>query len=57
MTRRLSDVYEIAPVAPVHQHIASVHRYPQLTVLEKPERPVEPFDSPKHETSEPETYL
>ncbi|MGH2925618.1 MAG: class I SAM-dependent methyltransferase [Solirubrobacterales bacterium] len=57
-TRRLSDVYENAPVAPVHQHIDSVHRYPQLTVLEKPERPVQPFDSPKHGTVwEPETHL
>jgi hypothetical protein len=57
-TRRLSDVYEHAPVAPVHRHIASVHRYPQLTVLEKPEQPVEPFDSPKHGTVwRPETYI
>jgi 23S rRNA U2552 (ribose-2'-O)-methylase RlmE/FtsJ len=45
MTTTLSDVHEHYPVHTVHEHIASVHRYPALTVLEKPERPVRPFES------------
>jgi hypothetical protein len=33
-----------------HQHIASVHRYPLMTVIEKPELPVEQFECPRHGT-------
>jgi cephalosporin hydroxylase len=58
LTRTLSDLHG-RPAAPVHQHaparsidqhIASVHRYPALTVLEKPEQRVAPFEAPRHGT-------
>ncbi len=32
---------QLAPGQPVHQQIASMHHYPRLTVIEKPEREVE----------------
>lgn len=34
----------------LHQHVASIHRYPQLTVIEKPDRPPKRFTSPNHGT-------
>lgn len=37
------------PPAPVHQHVGSMHRYPILTVIEKPER-VAAFKSVRHGT-------
>ena len=40
-----------APSHPVHQQIASVHHYPMLTVIEKPEYPVQSFESEKHGTT------
>ncbi len=48
-TRPLHDVHgrDEAPALPVHQHIASVHHYPALTVIEKPDRPVATFDNPR----------
>ena len=41
-----------APGAPsaLHQHVESVHRYPLMTVIEKPQRRVERFEAPKHGT-------
>jgi hypothetical protein len=39
-----------APAAPVHQQVASVHRYPSLTVIEKPEQQAETFESVKRGT-------
>jgi hypothetical protein len=39
-----------APAASVHQQVASVHRYPSLTVIEKPEHRVEDFESVKRGT-------
>jgi cephalosporin hydroxylase len=41
---------EGSPPNPAHHHIASVHRYPLVTVIEKPEGPVEPFECPRHGT-------
>ena len=46
----VSDGHERAAARSVHQQIASLHRYPLLTVLEKPERRVEGFDLLKHGT-------
>jgi hypothetical protein len=45
--RALSDVgpTESNPARPWHQHIASVHRYPQVAVVERPDGPVSSFDS------------
>lgn len=50
VTRPISDVIgeRRSPAIAVHQHIASVHRYPALTVIEKPDHAVEGFESPKH---------
>jgi hypothetical protein len=44
-----------APEAPgppnaLHQHVASVHRYPLVTVIEKPPGPVRAFEAPKRGT-------
>jgi hypothetical protein len=39
-----------APGRAVHQQIASVHHYPLLTVIEKPEREVERFETVKRGT-------
>jgi hypothetical protein len=50
MTRPLSQVHEHAAPLPVHQQIASVHQYPALTVVEKPERRVAPFEAPMRGT-------
>lgn len=46
-----------ASAQPVHQHVASVHRYPMLTVVEKPAARVDVFDSEQHGTVwEPGVY-
>jgi hypothetical protein len=52
MTQPLSDVSRAgaAPALPIHQQIASVHRYPALVVIEKPDRRVEWFRAEKHGT-------
>jgi hypothetical protein len=60
LTRQLSDldtrphtegrIDSAAPALPVHQHVGSVHRYPAVTVIEKPDRPVQRFVSEKHGT-------
>jgi hypothetical protein len=49
LTRPLSNFIGLGPVAPspLQEHVASVHRYPQAVVIEKPSLPVEPFDAPK----------
>lgn len=51
LTRPLSDVWAHtgAPSA-AHRHIASVHRYPLLTVIEKPAAEMPDFESPRHGT-------
>jgi len=57
MTRPLSQVPEARPPLPVHQQIASVHQYPLLTVVEKPERRLAPFEAPMRGTVwQPEIY-
>jgi hypothetical protein len=51
MTRPLNNLLEPgSPPIGIHQHIASVHRYPAVTVVEKPEQRVERFESLKHGT-------
>jgi hypothetical protein len=52
LTRPLSNFIGLGPVAPspLQEHVASVHRYPQAVVIEKPSLPVEPFDAPKRGT-------
>ena len=50
MTRPLSNVEEHARPLPVHQHIASVHRYPGMVVVEKPDAPVGRFWAERHGT-------
>jgi hypothetical protein len=58
LSRGMSDL-ELVNVAnrmhtadplPVHQHVASVHHYPLLTVFEKPDGPIGPFDSARRGT-------
>jgi cephalosporin hydroxylase len=51
-TRRASDVPALVRSAPspFHQHVASVHRYPLVTVIEKPGLPVADFEAPRHGT-------
>jgi hypothetical protein len=51
LARTLSDIRggDIDPL-PVHQQIASIHRYPLLTVIEKPDRRVERFTGEKRGT-------
>lgn len=44
LCRTISDV-KAGSSRTVHQHVASVHRYPLLTVFEKPDRPVAAFES------------
>jgi len=34
----------------LHQHVASVHRYPQVAVIEKPDQPIAAFDDPRRGT-------
>jgi len=51
MTRPLNNLFEpSSPALGIHEHIASVHRYPALTVVEKPDQRVEGFQSVKHGT-------
>jgi hypothetical protein len=51
LTRRLSAINtDPAPALALHHQVASVHRYPLVTVIEKPERPVADFESPRHGT-------
>jgi hypothetical protein len=51
LTRNLSDFRSNrAPALPIHQHVASVHRYPLITVIEKPDAAVREFAAPKHGT-------
>jgi cephalosporin hydroxylase len=58
LSRRLNHVFvdegvdghQQAPASGLHQHLASVHRYPMMTVLEKPEMPFGGFESEKHGT-------
>ena len=38
------------PPEPIHQHVESVHRYPLMTVIEKPHLPVADFASVRHGT-------
>jgi len=44
------QVTATATARPVHQQIASVHHYPLVTVIEKPERKVERFETLRHGT-------
>jgi hypothetical protein len=46
--RRLHEMGEEASI--LHQHVGSIHRYPSLTVIEKPLLPVAPFESARHGT-------
>ena len=39
-----------SPALAIHQHVASVHRYPGVVVVEKPDRPVERFMAEKRGT-------
>jgi hypothetical protein len=60
ISRTLSDVSgrEAIPPLALHQHVSSVHRYPLMTVIEKPNEAVESFDSVKHgSTWEPRIRL
>lgn len=51
LTRPLSDIVRIpTPASPLHQQVASVHRYPILTVIEKPAAWVPTFEAPRHGT-------
>lgn len=52
LTRPLYDVrgYERSDPSALQQHVGSVHRYPLLTVVEKPELPVAVFEAPRHGT-------
>jgi len=52
ISRALSDIGggDSNPPQPWHEHIASVHRYPQVAVFERPDRPVPSFDSVRHGT-------
>ena len=52
LTRPLSNVWAPPLGAPnaAHRHIESVHRYPLLTVIEKPDRQVPDFEAPQHGT-------
>ena len=57
LTRPLSGVWRAGSVArPIHEHVASVHRYPAVSVIEKPDRPVQAFSSVKHGTEWAPTY-
>ncbi len=52
LTRPLSEVqgYERSDPSGLQQHVGAVHRYPLLTVIEKPELPVAAFEAPRHGT-------
>lgn len=55
LSRRLSNVGpgRRARTTTLHQHIASVHRYPMLTVIEKPSSCPRSFTDPPHGTEWP----
>ena len=56
LTRPLSDVglaHEYNPASPLHQQVASVHRYPIMTVIEKPASCEPIFEAPCHGTDWP----
>lgn len=56
LTRRLHAVPAPGAPAPANalqQHVASVHRYPLVTVIETPPGPVAEFDAPRHGTDWP----
>jgi SAM-dependent methyltransferase len=46
----VGEGHERARAQAVHQQVASLHRYPLITVLEKPEQHVEAFNLEKHGT-------
>jgi hypothetical protein len=48
--RQLHDITGTGSRVPlnVHQHIASIHRYPILTVIEKPRDRIAPFEAHRH---------
>lgn len=55
-TRPLSAIQPLAgqfPATSLHQHVASVHRYPMVTVIEKPSHLVTHFEAPRHGTEWP----
>jgi cephalosporin hydroxylase len=51
-TRPLSVVPPFVRTAPsaLQQHVSSVHRYPLVMVIEKPDLPVADFEAPRHGT-------
>jgi hypothetical protein len=42
------DLWAGGEPQPVHEHVESVHRYPLVTVIEKPASQVPRFEAPKH---------
>lgn len=53
LTRPLGHVTlssEHAPATELHQHVASLHRYPMVTVIEKPEHHIDRFELEKRGT-------
>ena len=57
LTRLLSDVgteREYNPASPLHRQVASIHRYPILTVIEKPVACAPVFSAALHGTEWPE---
>jgi SAM-dependent methyltransferase len=48
--RDVAEGHERAVAEGIHQQVASLHRYPLITVLEKPDGAVESFDLEKHGT-------
>jgi hypothetical protein len=51
LTRRLHDLdLPSGEPSPLHQHVESVHRYPLLTIIEKPARRLHEFSAPRHGT-------
>jgi hypothetical protein len=51
LTRSLSAIgADATPPTTAHEQVASVHRYPLLTVIEKPAGRVPVFDAPRHGT-------
>jgi hypothetical protein len=53
ISRSLSEVGDGCSIVPRpwHEHIASVHRYPQIAAIERPDGPVPRFESVRHGTS------
>lgn len=50
LSRPLNHVERNAPPTPSHQHIGSVHRYPLIVVIEKPDSLVEEFRTDRRGT-------